>query len=420
MKKIHLLFGFCFHLLFLQAQTKFEQGYIIDDFGNKIDCFIKNVDWVNNPTQIDYKLSLESKDIQSFSASDIKEFGIGVNIVFKKFTVDIDKSLNNNSNLSVIKEPEFQKETLLLKQLVKGNANLYYYEGQNLSRFFYSLDNDETIYQLIYKKYKENNTLVATNASFRSTLYYEFKCEDLTAEDSRNLNYEKKDLINFFSAYNNCSGSDSQVFLGEKRKGHLKLKLKAGLTNFNSEIKFDQTSLQVDLLSADLSKSTNLRIGVEVEYVLPFNNNKWSLFAEPAYQSYQGNGVNRNFVTQGQIVENNISLSYSYIDIPIGLRHYFFLSNTSRIFINAAWVVVLDLEGDIRFQIDSAGNSIAETLPNLNVNSQGNIVFGIGYEFNNKFSMEFRLSSSRDITKDFVFIKTGYVGTSFILGYTFL
>lgn len=38
------------------AQTKFEKGYFITTKGNRVDCLIKNEDWLNIPSKIDYKL----------------------------------------------------------------------------------------------------------------------------------------------------------------------------------------------------------------------------------------------------------------------------------------------------------------------------------------------------------------------------
>ncbi len=37
---------------FLNAQNNFEEGYYIDNSGNKINCLIKNLDWKNSPESI--------------------------------------------------------------------------------------------------------------------------------------------------------------------------------------------------------------------------------------------------------------------------------------------------------------------------------------------------------------------------------
>ena len=39
------------------SQVSFEKGYHIDNNDQKISCLIKNLDWKNNPTKFEFKLS---------------------------------------------------------------------------------------------------------------------------------------------------------------------------------------------------------------------------------------------------------------------------------------------------------------------------------------------------------------------------
>ena len=54
MKKIILLAGLAVTGL-LQAQTKFEKGYFVDNSGQRTEVLIKNLDWKNNPTEFEFK-----------------------------------------------------------------------------------------------------------------------------------------------------------------------------------------------------------------------------------------------------------------------------------------------------------------------------------------------------------------------------
>lgn len=38
------------------AQIIFENGYFINELNQKVECFIKNIEWRNNPTEFEYKL----------------------------------------------------------------------------------------------------------------------------------------------------------------------------------------------------------------------------------------------------------------------------------------------------------------------------------------------------------------------------
>lgn len=395
-----------FSFVFINAQSSYELGYIIDNNGNKIECYIKNSDWISSPIRISYKSSIDSNEILISEINNMKEFGIGDDIVYKRYTVDIDKSSNRTSELSWQSEPEFITETLLLKQLVSGKANLYYYKGESIVRFFYSIDNDKTVSQLIYKKYKLNGNEIATNSSYKSKLFNELKCDDISSNDLRSLKYDKKDLINFFNVYNLCVGSTSKILEDTNRKGNFNYKIKGGVTFFNAEFKDASVNiLATDLLSVDLSNEVNFRLGVEIEYVLPFNNNKWSIFIEPSYQSYKGTGVNRSLSS-----ETIANFSYTYIDVPLGLRHYLFLNDTSSIFLNLAWVAVIDVDGEIKYVNDSFSYPIK-------VQSVGNIIFGMGYDYNSKLSVEARISAGRNVAKKSPDISSRYSGMSLILGY---
>mgnify|MGYP001319545011 FL=1 len=118
------------------AQITFEHGYYINNEGLKVDGLIKNLDWVYNPVQFDFKKSINAP-INNIELQDIKEFGIDGGSKYIKKTVDIDKSSNDIVSLTSYRIPTFEKETVLLKVLIEGSASLYQYQEQNLIRFFY-------------------------------------------------------------------------------------------------------------------------------------------------------------------------------------------------------------------------------------------------------------------------------------------
>ncbi|MCZ8021556.1 MAG: hypothetical protein O9302_07255 [Cyclobacteriaceae bacterium] len=119
------------------AQTKFEEGYFILNSGDRVECFIKKEVWKNNPTEIRYKLDLNSKESIA-SGNDIKEFGFTKGAVYVKATVQIDRSPSALNNLTIDRTPKFSEETLFLKLLVNGYAKLYQYDDKDLIRFFLS------------------------------------------------------------------------------------------------------------------------------------------------------------------------------------------------------------------------------------------------------------------------------------------
>ncbi len=90
MKKQSLLLLLMIISLTSYAQIKFEQGYFIDNNGTKTECLIKNVDWHDNPSQIEYKIS-EDDEARMGYIRNIKEFAVS-DLKYVKATVNIDIS----------------------------------------------------------------------------------------------------------------------------------------------------------------------------------------------------------------------------------------------------------------------------------------------------------------------------------------
>ena len=100
----------------LQAQIEFEKGYYIDDSG-KHETLIKNIDWKNNPSEIEIKAS-ENATSTFKSISEISEFGITNQAKYIKREVKIDYSSTNLSEISKQRNPEFETKTVLLLALI--------------------------------------------------------------------------------------------------------------------------------------------------------------------------------------------------------------------------------------------------------------------------------------------------------------
>jgi hypothetical protein len=266
------------------SQINFEKGYFINDSNQKIECFIKNIDWKNNPTKFEYKLSQDANALKD-SIETVKEFAISGFSKYIRATVKIDRSRNNLNYLTTEKNPIFQEEKLFLKVLLEGNASLFLYEDGNLIRFFYNL-NDSGIKQLVYKSYLIDNN-VAQNNYFRQQLFIDLKCQSINLNDVEQLNYVKRDLERFFINYNECTSSSNINY-------ELKQKQKKDLFNLSFRPGLNYSSLEIQNIAMYSSPSIvfdnkfSSRFGIEAEFILPFNKNKWGIIIEPTYQlNYQ-------------------------------------------------------------------------------------------------------------------------------------
>lgn len=112
MKKIILLASLAVAGL-LQAQTKFEKGYFVDNSGKRSDVLIKNMDWKNNPTEFEFKTD-ESSAIEKETIANIQEFGVDNEQKYVRKIVQIDTSSDQLNSLSNESKPTFTEKTVFL------------------------------------------------------------------------------------------------------------------------------------------------------------------------------------------------------------------------------------------------------------------------------------------------------------------
>ncbi|WP_281232148.1 outer membrane beta-barrel protein [Flavobacterium gelatinilyticum] len=411
-KKLLLIFLLSFS--FAKAQISFEKGYFISNDGKRTECFIKNLGWKNNPTDFKYKTDPNEKDFQTENIKNIQEFGVTNESTFIRFKINIDRSSNDLRKMLTHKEPVWSNETIFLKVLVKGDAILYSYSDENIKRYFYETKTTP-IEQLINVKYitadnNEGAEKVVESNDYKTQLFKNVKSESISEKDIAKLAYKKTDLVKYFNKFNNIDNTSPAQGIEEKTAKdafHIKItpgfslvSLSASDINRNFNVKFEN--------------KTVFKIGIEAEYVLPYNKNKWSIFINPVYQKYDNEktySVPTGFVSFPDLIYT-ADVKYSAVQIPIGLRHYMFLNHKSKLFINAAYIVDLGSKSTITYT-ETARNIITE----FKSDTGSNLAFGFGYSFKNKLSAEIRLNTKKQLMRDYTSYSADYNSTDFILTY---
>lgn len=387
------------------SQISFEEGYYIDNNNQKTNCLIKNIAWRNNPTEFEYRLS-ENSEPQIGSIKSINEFGIYNFSKYVRNTVNMDRSRESTNNLSNKKAPIFNQETLFLKVLIEGKSNLYEYVEGSLRRYFYGED-VTNIEQLIFKSYKTEDNLVAKNNKFKQQLWVNLKCPSFKMSDVENLEYEKNDLVRFFTKYSECHNNELINFTPKQKRDLFNLTLRPRLNN--SSLSVQNTGSNA--IKIDFDNESGFGIGLEAEFILPFNNNKWAIAIEPTYQSFKSKKTtNNNNISGGQLIAE---VDYNSIEIPISFRHYMFLNKNSKIFINASFIY--DVSSKTTIELKRADNTNYST---LDIKTKNNLAFGIGYKLNDKYGIEMRYQTSREILKEYSYWNSDYNTVSIIFGYS--
>ncbi|MDC1162259.1 outer membrane beta-barrel protein [Tenacibaculum sp.] len=392
------------------AQIDFEKGYFINNSNEKITCLIKNIDWKDNPTSFNYKLSDTAKEGTN-TINLVKEFGIYGHSKYIKATIDIDRSSSNLNNLSKQRRPVFQKEKLFLKVLVEGKANLFSYNQNSLHRYFFSNQNNE-ITQLVFKKYRTENSFDAIyNERYKQQLWSSLKCDQISLKDTKKLKYKKKSLIDFFLKYNQCQKTDIVDYTkNSSNRKAFNLTIKSGVNISSLEI--DRLHNSSETTAFKFDSKTTLKIGLEAEYILPYNKNKWSIIAEPSYEYFKGEAT----VLTPNVVGGSLSTSINYksFQIPVGIRHYFHLSQKSQIFTNVSYV--LDFPNQSLINFLRADNSNYRKLEITSLDTS--ILFAIGYKFNNKYLVEIKYRSGGNILNSHLNWSSKYNPLTLSVGYT--
>lgn len=398
MKKIGLLIAILAAAV-SYAQIKFEKGYLIDNQGKRSEVLIKNLDWKNNPIEFEYKLE-EKQETKKENIKNIQEFGIDGSSRYIRKTVMIDQSSTTLKEMSDNKAPEFKEETIFLNYIVDGKAGLLYYYDAHKKRIFYTLNGSEP-QQLIYKPYYITENNIAYNEDYKKQIAENLNC-GMNSKLLERAEYTEKSLTDIFVLYNECSGGEIVKYEQEKKKKDVfNLNIRPGI-NFTSFSTSYLDTFETD--ETDFENKISFRIGLEAEFILPFNKNKWALFVEPTYQSYKSEA--ETIVNPGNH-KTKSTIDYKSIEIPFGVRHYFFLNNDSKIFINLGYVV------DIKMS-----SSYIQYQRAFDIKSGNNFVLGAGFKYNNKFSAEVRIGTTRNLFKSYRYLSSDYNTTSIILGYT--
>ncbi len=406
MKKTILTILFAIISIYSYAQISFEEGYYIDNSGKKTVCYIKNLDWKNNPEDFLYKLTLDS-EVAKKTINTTKEFKIGAALKYERHTVKIDQSSKDVKRLSTVREPDFVEKTVFLKSVVEGKASLFLYESNKQRRYFFSIDKGQ-VEPLIYKIYTIEDDQIAKNEKYKQQLWQKVRYENVAMSAIERVRYRRKDLAKYFNTFNSYhTDTPTLDYTKKEDRKSFTIGLEAG-AQFSS---FSIKNL-MDRGDIDFDSNTSFRFGVEAAFILPFNNDKWSIVLEPAYQYF--NAEKRDVVifrseTLDAERTTDVEVEYQSIEVPLGIRHTFRLSKNSKLFVTGSFVIDLNFSSEIRARGISALTG--------DISTDDNWMFGIGYRFKDKYSLEIKQTTSRNLLASSIW-EPNFSSFSINFGYT--
>lgn len=406
MAKIFYLFIISILLTFSSfAQINFEKGYIINNNDERLECFIKNLEWAQSPRKIEYRLSQDSK-VQSGTLEDLKSFGIEGEFKYIKETVQIDQSSNNLANLKKQRGPIFKEETVFLKVILEGKASLYEYKDNKVLRFFLHLE-DKEIEPLVYKRYRSRDK-IAHNSYFKQQLYLNLRNNNITISDVENIDYRFNDIKSVVQKFNGNTTEKTKDYTTKKKKNSFHLSTKFGLSYNGLHIKNSNSRGQ----GIEFDNQASVRVGGDFEYVLPYNKNKWGLYIEPTYQSYTAEKSQQTTDVVGRVI--NYSVKYNSIELPLGVRYYSYLNENLKLYFGLAYILDYSFNSEITFKrADSS-----DLYDPLKVNSRRNVAFSFGVKVSDKFIGELKYYTNRNLLGNYLYWQAEYNSIAFTVGYT--
>lgn len=411
------------------SQSSFLPGYFITEDGKRVDCLIKNTDRKQNPTSFEYMLTGGS-DKRTATIDSVREFEISdTEHKYRRFRVNIDRSSNKITTLTGFRNPDFKSEVLFLRVMVEGAASLFsYHERDDLDRYFFKMA-DADVQQLVYKRYYVKDNEVSTNEDYKNQLLVALVCGDVVPSRVGRLKYYGKDLNDVFVAYNVCIGSAYTTMSEKKVRGRLGLAVKAGINSSALQTTqiippsgpFDNADI-----TNDFERILSPVVSVEIEYVLPYRNQRWSLFADPTYQQSKHELDDFFFRYEGKIGDvrifyprrGNIKINYTHITLPIGVRYSHYVNNFSRVFLNTALGFSTLLNESQVYE--AGGYESREDFTSIQHYTALSGIIGLGYKYKNKMSVEANYHLAKNVVNSTRWHIANKNSFNVVLGYTIM
>ena len=362
----------CFVLHPLLAQVAYEPGYLLAEDGSREPVEIQNLDWRYNPERI--TILRDGREVEVTTA-DLLEFGIPGKARYVNHTVQMESSGTETRRLP--RAPaEPREERVLLRAEVEGPASLYSYRSPQMTKFFLQLDPTTPPVQLAHQQWLNAQNEVQSDEAYINQLRSALKCDDLTPD--RNIRYTLRELRRYVLAYNACMGAQSEIYANN---GAQSRRVYFGVTPGIYLTKYQIRQPGGDRTLVEMDNQTALRIGLEMEYRLPFAGNKFALVFEPNFYTYESTGAYSD-ISRIEVA----TADYTILELPLGLRYYSFVGTAVKVFATASAGYNLPLSGTIEYDRGPADE----------VNGNFGYSGGVGLRIREHFGLEARYYRNTD------------------------
>ncbi|MFD2247837.1 PorT family protein [Pontibacter ruber] len=304
------------------AQKNYVQGHYITHQGDTVQVHINDQNWDRNPQFIEVKREAHSSDVQKLKVTDIKGFSLSSGDKYESYIVDVDRSPNKLHQLESITQPVVERDTVFLRALVLGKANLYSLKDERAKEHYYLKTGEEEPVELIYRvsMVEDGNRTGYTQLPiYRGMLIAKLTgCPEVSGKIAR-VEFKANALQRVVQEYNACViGTDGNYATAEEK---VKLNLLAiGGVSYTS-LKFSGSGFN-SLLGEDFTGG-NYNLGFSLLATLPRARGKWALRNDLTYHTLKTEGLYEEGSNVGQENYTKVETTFDmgYVGLSTSVRY---------------------------------------------------------------------------------------------------
>ncbi|HEY4324230.1 MAG TPA: hypothetical protein VGN20_09590 [Mucilaginibacter sp.] len=215
-----LLIPSIFLPLFSVAQGNYKPGFVISVKGDTLKGYIDLREWGSNPTNINFKSSLDKSAPEKFTVSNISYLEVTKVIAYKQFITSISLDETNIQKVPDHRDTSSRMGNVFLKveQLGK-NVTLYSYTDDIKTRFYiYDIQVShlsELTYRIYFVPNNRNNVSTVSQDAYKQQLLMIAQKFDTYNDNLKDLlekaNYDDEDLKLICRKINNTSDREEEA-----------------------------------------------------------------------------------------------------------------------------------------------------------------------------------------------------------------
>lgn len=304
----------------LSAQLAFSQknhlpGWIITREGDTLKGSIDYRNWGKNPDSVLF-LDQATGLIRSFQAKEITRMFVN-NEYYNSAVVKINERITDMETVVENYTPVIRQDTALLLSVVEGKKSLYHLKLANREDYYFYDDADtvRTYWYSTYVTIKDQQRYLRKDPKYAGQMILYFAdCPEMK-DDIYTAKYTMSSMRKVYRKYYDCIDKKPDYILKETKKYEFGLLAGTSLT----KLKFREVPSEVS--DEGFPVSVNFTTGIFLNFIIPRNFERWSIYNELNLTSYYTENTNTSVVNENNYTEYTTQLGERYMKLFSSVRY---------------------------------------------------------------------------------------------------